>query len=102
MKNAELRQMNATALEEQLLLHKSELAKFKSLRASGTKSEKPSQIRASRRLIARVLTILAEKKANKAAIAADTPPVPKAATPLKKSTVKKTDRVAAKKPSKGE
>ena len=50
-------------LESGLVELKSELAKDKSLSVSGTKAEKPSKIRKMRRNIARILTIMKEKKA---------------------------------------
>ncbi len=62
MKNAELRAMALSGLEEKLLASKNDLARLKSMRAGGTKSEKPSDIRTTRRMIARVLTLLNEKK----------------------------------------
>ena len=113
MKNVELRQMDLASLEAKLLAQKSELAKLKSLRASGTKSEKPSQIRVARRLVARILTIVNEKKragqfsatditaAEAAAVSKTDGPVPeksesKAAAPNPKSNSKNSKKITKK------
>lgn len=58
----ELREHSAGELSEKLAGIKAELAKEKSLSVSGTKSDKPSKIRGLRRSIARILTIMNEKK----------------------------------------
>ena len=62
MKAAEIRAMtDAEALEKLAALRK-ELAKEKETIASGTRPEKPLKIRNIRRDIARILTILNERK----------------------------------------
>lgn len=61
-KNAVLRDKSVPELESQLVDLKSNLAKERSHAVSGTKSDKPAKIRAMRRGIARVLTIMREQK----------------------------------------
>lgn len=61
-KNAVLRDKSLPELESQLVELKGNLAKERSHAVSGTKSEKPAKIRTMRRGIARVLTIMGEKK----------------------------------------
>ena len=61
-KNAVLRDKPLQELESQLVELKSNLAKERSHAVSGTKSEKPAKIRTMRRGIARILTIMGEKK----------------------------------------
>ncbi|GEM_PF-2045227 len=58
----EMRGMAVPELESQLVDLKTELAKERSLSASGTKSEKPSKMKNLRRNVARILTIIHEKK----------------------------------------
>ncbi|MCX8158572.1 MAG: 50S ribosomal protein L29 [Candidatus Diapherotrites archaeon] len=57
-----LRELSIEELEEKVLEAKKELAKEKASIASGTKAEKPSKIKNLRREIARMLTIINEKK----------------------------------------
>lgn len=57
-----LRDNSIEELEEKLVGLKSELSKEKALIASGTRAEKPSKIRNTRRQIARLLTIIKEKQ----------------------------------------
>lgn len=56
-----LRDNSIEDLEAKLVELKTELSKEKALIASGTRAEKPSKIRNTRRDIARVLTIINEK-----------------------------------------
>ena len=60
-KTAKIRDQSVMELEGRLVDLKSELAKDRSLSVSGTKAEKPSKIRKTRRNIARILTIIKEK-----------------------------------------
>ncbi|PIU21098.1 MAG: 50S ribosomal protein L29 [Candidatus Diapherotrites archaeon CG08_land_8_20_14_0_20_34_12] len=62
MKASELRTMNALELEAKLRILKIELAKERAVIASGTRPEKPTKIRNTRKDIARILTILNQKK----------------------------------------
>ena len=57
-----LQEMNQTDLEEKLSELKSELLKLKSERAKGTLKKETGSIRWVRRDIARILTILQEKR----------------------------------------
>jgi large subunit ribosomal protein L29 len=57
-----LQEMNQTDLEEKLSELKSELLKLKSERAKGTLKKETGSIRWVRRDIARILTILEEKR----------------------------------------
>ena len=57
-----LQEMNQTDLEEKLSELKSELLKLKSERAKGTLKKETGSIRWIRRDIARILTILEEKR----------------------------------------
>ena len=57
-----LQEMNQTDLGEKLSELKSELLKLKSERAKGTLKKQTGSIRWVRRDIARILTILAEKR----------------------------------------
>ncbi len=61
-KTAKIRDQSAGELEGNLLDLRSNLAKEKAMAVSGTKAQKPSNIRKLRRDIARTLTILKEKK----------------------------------------
>lgn len=58
----ELRGMADAELNEKLLQLRADLAKERALVASGTKAEKPTKIRIYRRTIARILTLMNEKK----------------------------------------
>jgi len=61
-KLAALRDNSIEELEGKLVDLKNELSKEKALVASGTRAEKPSKIRNTRRQIARILTLMNEKK----------------------------------------
>ena len=61
-KLAALRDSSVVELESKLLDLKSVLSKEKALVASGTRAEKPSKIRNTRRQIARILTIIGQKR----------------------------------------
>jgi len=60
---AELRGLSVPELEGRLVEIKSDLARERALIASGTRAEKPSKIRGMRRMVARILTIISNKKA---------------------------------------
>ena len=60
---SELRGMSSDALELRLAELKAELAKERSLIASGTRPESPGKIRKLKKSVARLLTILNERKA---------------------------------------
>lgn len=62
MKAAELRTLSALELEAKLRALKIELSKERAVIASGTRPEKPTKIRNTRKDIARILTILNQKK----------------------------------------
>ena len=57
-----LRDSAIEELDSKLLALKSELSKEKALVASGKRADKPSKIRNARRQIARILTIMKQKK----------------------------------------
>ena len=57
-----LRDAPIEELESQIVSLKVELSKEKAQTASGTRAEKPAKIRDARRQIARVLTIINERK----------------------------------------
>jgi len=57
-----LRDNSVEELEGKLIDLKNDLSKEKAMVASGTRAEKPSKIKNTRRQIARILTIVAEKK----------------------------------------
>ena len=59
----ELRNLGTAELEERFLEHKTELGRERAMISSGTRAEKPAKIRNLRRNIARILTIMNEKKA---------------------------------------
>ena len=61
-KLAALRDSSLEELESKLLELKGTLSKEKALIASGTRAEKPAKIKNTRRQIARILTIKAQKK----------------------------------------
>ncbi|MBI2598502.1 MAG: 50S ribosomal protein L29 [Candidatus Diapherotrites archaeon] len=61
-KTAQLRDLSVQEIESQMAETKSNLAREKSLGVSGQKAEKPTNIRMMRRQIARMLTILEEKR----------------------------------------
>lgn len=65
-KKSELRELGAEALQDRLLELKADLAKEYSQIASGTRAEKPAKIRIMRRTIARILTIMNERKSQEA------------------------------------
>ncbi|MBU0662111.1 MAG: 50S ribosomal protein L29 [Candidatus Diapherotrites archaeon] len=58
----ELRDLANEELDARLVDLRSDLAKERALVASGTRSEKPAKTRNMRRTIARILTIVNEKK----------------------------------------
>lgn len=62
IKPSVLRDSAVEELEEKLGELKSELAKERAMTASGTRPEKPANIKTLRRSIARILTIINEKK----------------------------------------
>lgn len=62
MKASEIRALSEEEAEEKLTALKKELAKERAIIASGTRPEKPSKIRNLKRDIARILTVMAEKK----------------------------------------
>ena len=61
-KLAALRDNSIEDLEAKLLEVKTVLSKEKALVSSGTRAEKPAKIRNSRRMIARILTIIQQKR----------------------------------------
>ncbi|MBI4210129.1 MAG: 50S ribosomal protein L29 [Candidatus Diapherotrites archaeon] len=64
-KLAVLRDNSTPELEAKIVDLKSELVKERALISSGTRAEKPAKIRNARRQVARILTIINEKKAKK-------------------------------------
>ena len=62
MKASEIREMSATETGEKLAQLRKDLAKERATIASGTRPENPGKIRAMRKDIARMLTILNEKE----------------------------------------
>ena len=62
LKIRQIREMALAELEEKLLELRTDLAKEKALVASHTKQENPGKIRALRRTVAKILTLLNEKK----------------------------------------
>ncbi len=64
-----LRDSSAQELEAKLVELKTTLSKEKAQVSSGTRAEKPAKIRNARRQIARILTIMGEKKAKASAAA---------------------------------
>jgi large subunit ribosomal protein L29 len=64
-KAKELREMAIEELEEKLLSMKNELSKEKTQISSGTRAENPGKIKKTRREIARILTVINEKKTKK-------------------------------------
>lgn len=64
-KLAVLRDNSIPELEEKIIGLKNVLSKEKAVIASGTRAEKPSKIRNTRRQIARILTIIHEKERGK-------------------------------------
>lgn len=56
-----LRDKSVPEIDEEIIKLKNELSKERSAIASGTRAEKPSRIRNTRRQIARLLTIIREK-----------------------------------------
>lgn len=61
-KNDTLRENSIEELNAKLVELKAGLSKEKAQVASGTRAEKPAKIRDARRQIARILTIIGEKK----------------------------------------
>ncbi len=61
-KLAALRDTSIEDLEAKLLEVKGELSREKAMVSSGTRAEKPAKIRNARRQIARILTIIGQKK----------------------------------------
>lgn len=62
IKPRELRQMSIEALEARLLELKKELSKINTKLSSGTAPENPGRVREVKKAIARMLTIITEKK----------------------------------------
>jgi len=62
-KLAKLRDNSREDLDAKLVELKNDLSKEKAMVASGTRAEKPSKIRNTRRQIARILTIIRENQA---------------------------------------
>lgn len=60
---AQLRENSVEELEAKIIDLRNELSKEKALISSGTRAEKPSKIRNTRRQVARLLTLINEKKA---------------------------------------
>ncbi|MFH1224788.1 MAG: 50S ribosomal protein L29 [Candidatus Diapherotrites archaeon] len=58
----ELRDLAGEELEARLVGLRADIAKERALAASGTRAEKPAKARNMRRMVARILTILKEKK----------------------------------------
>jgi ribosomal protein L29 len=67
LKKKDLRGMSEEDLLAKLSELRAEIAKERSHIASGTRPEKPGKIRAARRMAARIITILGERKRKKAA-----------------------------------
>lgn len=63
LKADEIRATSVPEMQDRLAELKAELLKEKATIASGTRAEKPSKIKALRRGIARIITIINEKKA---------------------------------------
>jgi ribosomal protein L29 len=61
-KLAPIRDKSIGEIEAEIIQLQSELSKEKASVASGTRAEKPSKIRNARRKIARLLTIINEKR----------------------------------------
>ena len=57
-----LRDNSVEEMQEKVAGLKTELSKEKALISSGTRAEKPSKIRNTRRQIARILTLMSEKR----------------------------------------
>lgn len=62
MKVNEVRELSVSEAEAKLVELKTELAKEKALIVSGTRPESPGKVKKMRRTIARILTIINEKK----------------------------------------
>ena len=60
-----LRDQSIEELEDKIARARADLAKEKAIIASGTRAEKPAKIKNLRRGIARMLTLIKEKKVNK-------------------------------------
>ena len=64
-KLAQLRDNSVEELESKIVDLKGELSKEKAQVSSGTRAEKPSKIRKTRRQIARIMTIIEEKNSGR-------------------------------------
>ena len=62
LKLSEIREMGMNELNTKLFELRTELSKQKAQASSGGRTEKPSKIKLHRRTIARILTIMNEKK----------------------------------------
>ena len=62
MKIKEMRAMPVSEAEKQVAEHRAELAKERAVAAGGTRPENPGKIRGIRKSIARLLTVINEKK----------------------------------------
>lgn len=62
MKAREIREMDSENAKEKLAELRKELSKQKAVVASGTRPENPGQIRALKKDIARILTVLNQRK----------------------------------------
>ncbi len=62
MKLSEIRELSENEAMEKLQELRAELSKENALIASGTRPEKPGRVRNLRRIIARILTVVREKK----------------------------------------
>ena len=62
MKLSEIRAMNSGSLKESVAELKAELAREKAVVAGGTRPENPGKIKSIRKNIARILTVMNEKK----------------------------------------
>ena len=62
MKISEIRAMDVSSMKEKVVELKAELAKEKALVAGGTRPENPGKIKSVRKTIAKILTVVNEKK----------------------------------------
>lgn len=65
MKLAEIRELSVSEAEAKLTELKTELAKERALIVSGTRPENPGKIRKMKKEIARIFTVINEKKTEK-------------------------------------
>ena len=72
-KIGEMRDLATGELEARLIDLRSDLARERALAASGTRQEKPAKTRNMRRAIARILTVMGEKKGKAAKAAGKAP-----------------------------